>query len=127
MRGIRRWEDGLENSIILVEVNDDKSVIWTQPADLAFDPRRPREGLGALRRDGFFAVWGGGELTVVPTGSGDLRAAFTVDGGDLTSALMKKPAVAQAGGLAGRFQRNTTAATGSPSWRALEAADRPVT
>lgn len=102
---IRRWEDGLENSIVLVEVNDDKSVIWTQPTDLDFDPQRPREGLGALREDGFFAVWGGGELSVVPKGSGNLRAAFTVDGGDQIAATMKKPAMAQAGGIASKFQR----------------------
>lgn len=107
---IRRWEDGLENAILLVEVNDDKSVIWTQPEDLKFDPLNPATGLGGLRADGFFAVWGGGDLTVVPNGGGSLKNAFTVDGGDITASTLKKPAFAQAGGLQNAFRRNTTTA-----------------
>lgn len=105
---IRRWEDGLENSIILAEVNDDHSVIWTQPSDWEFDPRQPKKGLGGLRKDGFFAVWGGGELTHVPNQGGNVRNAFTVDGGDITTASLKKPAFAAPGGIANAFQRNTS-------------------
>ena len=104
---IRRWEDGLENSIILVEADDDQSVIWTQPIDWEFDPREARKGLGNLRKDGFFAVWGGGQLSVVPSRGADVRTAFTVDGGDVTVATLRKPAYAEPGGLASTFRRNT--------------------
>ena len=110
---IRRWEDGLENAIILAEVDNDQSVIWTEPKDWEFDPRSPKRGLGNLRNDGFFAVWGGGELTLVPRSGGNVRNAFTVDGGDLTSATLKKPAFAAPGGIANAFQRNTSDVGGS--------------
>ena len=64
-KGIRRWEDGLENTIIIVEVDDDRSVLWTRPADLDFNPLKPREGLGNLRADGFFAIWGGQQISLI--------------------------------------------------------------
>ncbi len=103
---IRRWEDGLENALTIVEVNDDKSVIWTQPEDYKVNYDNIREGLGGLRAEGFFAIWGGGELGAVPN-AGNLRTAFTVDGGDITPSTLKKPAFAEAGGLANAFKRNT--------------------
>ena len=58
----RRWEDGANNSVILVEVDDALAVLWTQPRDLEFQTATPRAGLGKLRGDGFFAVFGGGRL-----------------------------------------------------------------
>lgn len=108
-KGIRRWEDGLENTIIVAEVDDDHSVVWTQPEDLKFDALNPRKGLGTLRNDGFFAMWGGGAIQFVPNSGGNVRVAFTVDDGEAVSAGLKRPATADPSGLAASFRKNTSA------------------
>lgn len=38
--------DGFSNTLMLVEVNPDRGVIWTKPDDLPFDPDNPLAGLG---------------------------------------------------------------------------------
>ena len=58
----RRWEDGVNNTVILVEANDELATEWTRPSDLHVDVKKPRAGLGGLRQDGFFVLWGGGRL-----------------------------------------------------------------
>ncbi len=80
----RRWEDGVANIAILVEADNDTAVPWTAPRDWPFDARAPGQSLGGLREDGFFVGLGGGTLALVPadTGATDLRAMFTVDGGE---------------------------------------------
>jgi hypothetical protein len=80
----RRWEDGLANAVLLLEVDDDDAVPWTAPRDWTFDAQAPDHSLGNLRSDGFFAGWGGGTLAAVPSGTNDnnLRAMFTIDGGE---------------------------------------------
>ena len=93
----RRWEDGVENTAILVEVDDNLSVEWTQPMDYKIKPNEPTAGLGQLRGDGFFTIWGGGELSMVPSnvGAKDARAMFSVDGGEsFSSYTIRKPASA---------------------------------
>lgn len=37
--------DGLSNTIMIVEVDDERSVIWTKPDDLVVDPGKPLAGL----------------------------------------------------------------------------------
>ena len=115
----RRWEDGAKNTILLVEVDDTHAVPWTQPEDLHFDARKPDVGLGNLRSDGFFSVWGGGEVALVPKAIRglQLKAAFTVDGGEsLLVSEVKRPALATVGGLAARFRPNAGAtATSLPA------------
>ena len=39
-------KDGLCNTILAVEVDDEHAVIWTKPEDLPFDPKDPAKGLG---------------------------------------------------------------------------------
>jgi hypothetical protein len=48
--------DGTSNTIAVVEANDQRAVIWTQPEDYAFDPADPVTGLGNSPRDGFYAL-----------------------------------------------------------------------
>ncbi|GAB4131001.1 DUF1559 domain-containing protein [Thermopirellula anaerolimosa] len=45
--------DGTSNTIMLVEVNPDRAVVWTQPNDLEFDPENPLNGLGSAHPGGF--------------------------------------------------------------------------
>lgn len=76
--------DGLSNTISLVEVNDDRAVIWTKPDDFTIDPKQPMAGLGGLRRGGFIAAFGDGSVhflkdTIKPE---TLKALFTRAGGE---------------------------------------------
>lgn len=45
--------DGLSNTILVVEANPDRAVVWTKPEDLPFDPESPGIGLGEARLQGF--------------------------------------------------------------------------
>ena len=49
----RQILDGLSNTIMIVEVNDDAAVPWTKPADLEFDIANPMAHLGHARQGGF--------------------------------------------------------------------------
>lgn len=54
-------DDGAENTIMLLEVNDSFAVNWTEPKDL--DPKSAMKMsgyLGELREDGTFALWASG-------------------------------------------------------------------
>lgn len=76
--------DGTSNTIVLVEVHDDRAVIWTKPDDFEYDPRDPMKDLVDSSSAGFLAgladgsvrfVWSSTEPTV-------LKAFFTRDGGE---------------------------------------------
>jgi hypothetical protein len=59
---VSRVEDGLENTVLLLEVDDDAAVPWTQPQDYQVDLRSPGPRLGSLR-DGFlYLVWADGTV-----------------------------------------------------------------
>ena len=48
--------DGAHTTLLFVEADADRSVVWTQPADLEFDPTNPLDGLGNITPEGFDAV-----------------------------------------------------------------------
>ena len=80
----RRWEDGVHNTVVLVEANDELATEWTRPSDLDVDVRNPSAGLGGLRQDGLFVLWGGGRLSRIEANESpkNLKAMFTIDGGE---------------------------------------------
>jgi len=47
--------DGTSNTLMTVEVSDDRAVIWTKPDDFVPDPKEPLKGLVGLQPDGFLA------------------------------------------------------------------------
>ncbi|HEV3022128.1 MAG TPA: DUF1559 domain-containing protein [Pirellulales bacterium] len=49
--------DGTENTILVVEADDDRAVIWTKPDDLAIDLDQPQAGLGGLLGDLFLTAF----------------------------------------------------------------------
>ncbi|REK18354.1 MAG: DUF1559 domain-containing protein [Planctomycetota bacterium] len=55
-RPIREYIDGTSNTIQVVEADDEHAVVWTQPADLAYDPEHPTAGLGGHFGSGFLAL-----------------------------------------------------------------------
>ena len=57
--------DGAQNTILVVEANDDRAVEWTRPVDLEFDPVNPRDGLGSANAFGFLAATLDGRVRVL--------------------------------------------------------------
>jgi hypothetical protein len=99
-------EDGLDNVIYLMEVDDKFAVPWTKPAD--FDPNlsggkleNVKEGLGGLRGDGTFAIWGNGYPVLLASAlpNESFYQAWTIDGGET--------------GLAAEIHRDIPASTAS--------------
>ncbi|MCG8652049.1 MAG: DUF1559 domain-containing protein [Pirellulales bacterium] len=84
-RGAHRIEDGVENTIMLLEVNDEMAVPWTKPADFTRGGLSSiREGLGGLRGDGTFAVWANGWTVLLANELSDKQIydALTFESGD---------------------------------------------
>jgi hypothetical protein len=80
---IRDIRDGTSNTIMIVEADNDHSVIWTKPDDLEFDEKKPHAGLGTLRKDGFLAAFCDGAVHFIPstiTVETLLKLAFKNDG-----------------------------------------------
>ncbi|MCO8121816.1 DUF1559 domain-containing protein [Stieleria sp. TO1_6] len=87
----RRIEDGAENTILLLEVDDRDAVPWTSPED--YIPKnllQMSQELGELRGDGTFACWANGWPTLLSNSVTDeqLRAAMTHETGDYMVASM---------------------------------------
>ena len=57
--------DGTSNTMMVLEVNPENAVVWTQPADLPFDPANPGVGLGAIRPNGFQAAFVDGSVHLI--------------------------------------------------------------
>jgi len=60
---IKHITDGTSQTALLLEVNDDRAVPWTKPADFTPDSAQPLTGLGGLHPKGAF---------IVGTASGDV-------------------------------------------------------
>lgn len=61
-RSIAEIRDGTSNTVMLVEVNPDRAVIWTKPEDLPFDPDNPLAGLGKAHPLGFLVLFCDGSV-----------------------------------------------------------------
>ena len=90
--------DGTANTIMLVEVSDDKAVVWTKPDDFEPDVTNPIAGLVGLRTRGFLAAFCDGHVDTIPQNVDpeDLKALFTRNGRqpvDLSN-LKRRPAAA---------------------------------
>lgn len=109
-------EDGLENTLIVAEVNDPLAVPWTSPQDYQVDYHHPGAGLGQLRDDGTYALWGNGWTTRLRKDLSQklLHNALTYDSGD-----------AQSAGLIHQSLRVETAATVAVSSSPGQAAISP--
>jgi hypothetical protein len=79
--------DGLSNTILLVEVSDERAVPWTKPDDFTPDKTKPVAGLVGLRRGVFLALAADGAVHVVPAdiSSATLHGLFTRAGGEAVS------------------------------------------
>ncbi|MBN2022107.1 MAG: DUF1559 domain-containing protein [Pirellulales bacterium] len=59
---IREILDGTSNTILVVEADPDRAVIWTKPDDLTYDPASPAAGLGRAHPGGFNAAFADGSV-----------------------------------------------------------------
>ena len=60
--------DGSSNTLMAVEVDDAKSVVWTKPDDLDFNAANPLAGLGGLWNSGFVAAFCDGSVRFISRG-----------------------------------------------------------
>jgi len=83
-RTFKDFTDGTSNTIMLVDVADDKGVIWTQPEDLAIDLSDPKKGLTGHYAAQFLVGMADGSLRFLfnKISNATLRSAFTVAGGE---------------------------------------------
>jgi hypothetical protein len=51
-------QDGMSNTLAIVEASPDQAVPWTKPDDLEFDPEQPLAGVGNPRRPGGLFITG---------------------------------------------------------------------
>jgi type II secretory pathway pseudopilin PulG len=79
------FTDGTSNTILLVEVNDDRAVEWTKPDDLEVDLSKPLDGLGDAEPNGFAVLLADGSTRTLSKSidSTVLKALFTRAGGEV--------------------------------------------
>ena len=75
--------DGTSNTILLVESNDDRAVIWTRPADIAIDKMNPTKGLLGHWDNTFLATMADGSVHVLSKDYSAIWAMFTKAGGEV--------------------------------------------
>ncbi len=91
-----RIKDGPANTLLVVEVDDGAAVPWTRPTEYDYAPAKPMTNLGGLREDGFFVVWGDGEIGRLETTINPkfLASFYVVDNEDsLTRAAYSRAAL----------------------------------
>jgi hypothetical protein len=82
---IKEIKDGSSSTILAVEVDDERAMIWTKPDDLPFDPNNPAKGLGGHFQGGFSAAFCDGSVHFLRKDMDPkvLRALFTRAGGEV--------------------------------------------
>lgn len=82
-RGMREFTDGTSNTILLLEGAEESAVVWTQPADLLFDPLDPKRGVRNSPA-GFQVVFADGSAQFISNQASDLtlKGMFTRNGAD---------------------------------------------
>jgi hypothetical protein len=76
--------DGTSQTIMTIEVDDARAVIWTKPEDLAFDPQDPKKGFSVSYEEGCPVGMCDGLARAVPktTDAKELKALITRAAGD---------------------------------------------
>lgn len=123
---VRKVEDGLDNTLVVIEVNDAFAVPWTAPLDYVPENGKETAPIGGLRPDGTFALWGNGWPTLLKNGIKDLTLhnALTYESQDgLVAATIHNSIRFPAPGAAG----GVVAASATPTANAAAASDATTT
>lgn len=77
--------DGISNTIMVAEVDDEHAEIWTKPGAYEIDPKQPARGLGGHFAEVFLSGLGDGSVQAIPLSMTKemLYALFTRDGGEV--------------------------------------------
>jgi len=76
-------KDGTSMTILVVEADDDRAVIWTRPEDLPVEPEQPVQGLKTFDAEDFLAAFADGSVRAVSAKDAkSLRAMLTREGRD---------------------------------------------
>ena len=80
--------DGTSNTILIVEADRDRAVPWMKPADLAFDPKNPKAGVGGSRSQGFVVATADGAVMFISNKISDdvMRQLVLANDGGTTKA-----------------------------------------
>jgi prepilin-type processing-associated H-X9-DG protein len=62
---LRQIRDGSSNTIMVVEADPERAVVWTKPDDLEIDRDHPAAGLGGLRPGGFNTLFADGSVRFI--------------------------------------------------------------
>jgi hypothetical protein len=81
---IEQIQDGVSNTVLINEVDDEHAVVWTKPDDLAVEPDEPQRGL-AMRPGGHLMAFSDGSTHLIRSEieKAALAAVFTHSGGEL--------------------------------------------
>lgn len=78
--------DGLSNTILIADVDDDFATEWSRPVDLNVNSQNPALGLTNSNPAGFMALFCDGSVKVAPNRSlPNIWAMFTIGGGEQVS------------------------------------------
>jgi prepilin-type processing-associated H-X9-DG protein len=77
--------DGTSQTVMVVEADDDRAVIWTRPDDWQFDPRQPMAGLGGAHPGGFNVLFADGSVRFLSKSidRATFQAMLTIAGGEV--------------------------------------------
>jgi hypothetical protein len=81
--------DGTSNTIMVVQVNDDRATIWTKPADWELDEQNPLKGLaGSMHPGSFVAGYADGSVRMISESidPATFKALLTRAGGETIGA-----------------------------------------
>ncbi len=83
--GLADITDGSANTIMAVEVDPDRAVVWTSPDDWQFDPNRPRAGLGKAHPGGSLVLFADGHVLLLSDSIDPevFRKLITIAGGEV--------------------------------------------
>jgi hypothetical protein len=86
--GFADIKDGMSNTIMILEVDDESAVEWTKPDDWELDPKDPLKGLGGMRAGVFIAGFADGHAAGIATEIDPkvFKAMLTKDGGEVVNA-----------------------------------------
>lgn len=74
-------DEASQNTIMLVEVPDDRAVIWTRPESYQIDPDQADSQLGGHQKDGFYAVTGSGQVLYLNLSqTAEIRRRLNING-----------------------------------------------